>query len=180
MDESDLKSPIVRFGLRFFAFLMIIIAPFVAYVSIERFLDGQSSMSWPTTQGKVISSAVEEDQHSRIKKSFKPRIEYQYALEKKEYVGSEISHHDVGYGDRVNADNIVAKYPVGFQLDVYYDPDDYSRAVLEPGNSWRAYLFLAVPIAMLGFGLLGLWSVRTGGSRNQKNQPANRTSPPSR
>ena len=38
------------------------------------------------------------------------------------------------------AEEIVARYPKGTRIKVYYDPDTPGNAVLEPGDTLRAWL----------------------------------------
>ena len=64
-------------------------------------------------------------------------------------------------GNRSHAEEIVAKYPVGSRVTVYYDPEDVATAVLEPGVTWSSYLligmgvlFTCIPIIIMPFTLL--------------------------
>ena len=62
----------------------------------------------------------------------------------------------MGFESSGPARKVVKKYPVGTELSVYYDTDDPSNSVLEPGTTWFTYLplgfasiFLLVGLAVL-------------------------------
>ena len=93
---------------------------------------------------------IEENRSNPEKPSFTPKVRYTYRVEGRELIGTAISNHDVGYGDRGNAQEIVDKYRVNSRHTAYYDPaNPKKQAVLEPGLNWRAYLFLLIPLAMV-------------------------------
>jgi hypothetical protein len=50
------------------------------------------------------------------------------------------------------AEAIVARYPVGQMVTVYYTPDDPAKAVLEPGLSLKAFFTLSLGLVFLGVG----------------------------
>jgi uncharacterized protein DUF3592 len=136
--------------------IFVIVAPFAGYNFVMRFLEGQESTSWPTVEGTVTESSIKESAPSATKRSYKPRVKYAYTVEDEKFSGDRIGMHDVGYGTRLLAEDVLLHYQTGAKIQVHYDPDDPANALLEPGNSWRAYLFLIIPPVMLLLGVLAL------------------------
>jgi hypothetical protein len=108
------------------------------------------SESWPTTPGVVTASWVEREMGSRSY-SYEPHVTYSYAVEGAAYVGNDVRAGDFSISDRSDAEAIVAKYPVGSDVDVRYDPGDPGRAVLETGVS-GASLFWMLLWMVIGVG----------------------------
>jgi len=170
--EEHYRSPIVRFGIFFFGLISLITAPFAAHRAVLRFMQARQSLLWATTQATIIEAVVKESVPGLTKRTFSPSIRYKYTVDQERYTGSTISCHDVGgYGDREPAQRIVSAYRFGSVHTLYYNPEEPSTAVLEPGCSWRAYLFLAVPIACVAFGVLSLALAKAlaPGARKQRN-----------
>ena len=148
LPDNRYNTPTVRFGMYFFAVLLICITPIAAYNVVARYLEARDSINWPTAEAVITRSIVEESRATSKKISYKPHVTYTYRVADREFSGNDISMHDVGYGDGNIAQEIVAKYSVNSRHSVYYNPDDPAQAVLEPGITWRAYLFLLTPVVL--------------------------------
>ena len=85
-------------------------------------------------------------------------MKYSYVVE-----GVSFESDRVDYGvetrssKRARADEIVALYPVGEEVLVYYDPSDPSEAVLEPGVGADAFLFPLIGLVLTLIGLVMLF-----------------------
>lgn len=117
------------------------------------------SESWPTTSGEILSSNVREDT-DEDGTSYFGDVTYSYAVDDFRYTSDNVSFGQYG-GSRDHAEEIVARYPVGSGVTVYYDPEDVKTAVLEPGITWSSYLligmgllFTCIPVIILPFALL--------------------------
>ncbi len=84
------------------------------------------SEGWSTTAGEITSAKVLSGRSSR------PAVEYVFQVSEKRYVGSRREIKDYGAG-RTAADTVLAEYPVGSRIKVYFDPSDPTRSVLKPG-----------------------------------------------
>jgi hypothetical protein len=118
------------------------------------------SESWPTTSGEVLSANVRIDDDDDGTSYFGD-VTYSYAVDDFRYTSDSVSFGQYGSSNRDHAEGIVARYPVGSQVTVYYDPEDVETAVLEPGVTWSSYLligmgliFTCIPIIILPFTLL--------------------------
>lgn len=81
---------------------------------------------------------------------FHARIAYRYKVGARYYVatGGNLSGYE--YGSRVEAERVVALYPVGTKVKVYYDPSDPAIGLLEPGGGTDLSVLIGVA------GVLGL------------------------
>jgi hypothetical protein len=118
------------------------------------------SESWPSTNGEIISSTVRVDDDDDGTSYFGD-VTFRYVVADLAYTADNVSFGQYGSSNRSHAEDIVAKYPVGSQVTVYYDPDAAQTAVLEPGVTWSSYfiigmglLFICIPLVVAPFMLL--------------------------
>ncbi len=114
------------------------------------------SESWPTTDGQILSSNVREDR-DEDGTSYFGDVTFGYFVDDISYTSDTVSFGQYG-GERDHAEEIVARYPAGSGVTVYYDPADPETAVLEPGVTWSSYmllgmgvLFTCIPLIILPF-----------------------------
>ena len=88
----------------------------------------RASAQWPAVFGQIVTSEVTTDTHEGETTYF-DRIKYVYTVDGVEYQSSVV----VIGGHEYSAHNVVARYPLGAEVSVAYDPNKPSRAVLEPG-----------------------------------------------
>jgi hypothetical protein len=86
---------------------------------------------WPRTTGTILKSRVQVSGGDIT--SVHPHIEYRYLIGAIEYTSTQIRPGDQIlsiYGGN-EAYDLVDQYPVGAEVDVFYNPEDPSQAVLE-------------------------------------------------
>jgi hypothetical protein len=113
--------------------------------------------SWPTTPGVILSSELHErsstDEDGSTSVSYQPVIEFSYRIMGLEYTSSQYRMGSRGTSyHRKKAESITNHYPVGQQVDVRYDPEKPTEAVLELGSA-------SAPILMIiggAFAILGI------------------------
>lgn len=117
------------------------------------------SESWPQAQGEIVSSEVRRSDDENGS-SYSGDVTFEYVVADSRYSSDNVSFGQYS-GNRSHAEEIVAKYPVGSRVTVYYDPEDVATAVLEPGVTWSSYLligmgvlFTCIPIIIMPFTLL--------------------------
>jgi hypothetical protein len=100
---------------------------------------------WPMVKGRVMTSRLENDQDGNPT----PYVKYRYKVQGQEHESEQVSYQVKSARSGTGATDLIARYPVGKSVDVFYDPDQPGRAVLERGasNLW---------IALVGVGLLFL------------------------
>jgi hypothetical protein len=151
-DRVDASTPIplgLVLQMRFLAWLVPVAFCTGAWIALAHGLGEQSlahdSKTWPTTIGAVVSSDVGVTS-GRFSTSFEPHVTYTYTVDGRSYVGHIIRAGGFSFGLRESAEFILAQYPRG-GVSVRYDPDDPSRAVLEPGGGGGWWLFAGAGVA---------------------------------
>ena len=136
----------------------------------------RESGDWPRTQGGIEHSRVVI--FSPTGGRVKPRLElaYTYVVDGTTYTGHRVrlpGPLDLGLGD--DPQQLAARYPSGLQVDVHYDPQDPSRAVLEPGAPPEAYLPVVVGVVtgLAGLAALGA-ALRTAAHATRRRATASR------
>ena len=92
----------------------------------------QAAQDWSSTMGVVITSTVQ------VKRSYKSRSEipvvvYQYQVNGKPYTGQVIKAGEQFFSVRIygDAQKTIARYPVGAQVMVHYNPENPQESALE-------------------------------------------------
>lgn len=111
----------------------------LAFAGLALWLRSQAhaSQSWPSVDGVVLESRV-DDKHLEFRK---PVLRYRYSVSGRHYVGHRVAFSGHG-GSRAAMTALIAPYAVGAQVRVHYDPAKPSRAVLNAdGRSDWLYWF---------------------------------------
>jgi hypothetical protein len=137
---------------------MTVSATFYVLRSVWHVLTALESRSWPTTQGMVRDSALEEDSRSTINRAYRARVSYRFTVDGQEFAGDRAY-----FGDSVTtswggpARKIAERYRAGHAVTVHYDPSRPREAVLEPGISVSLVTILAFEILFLA---MAIWMFR--------------------
>jgi hypothetical protein len=98
---------------------------------------------WPSTMGSVIRSTIEQRSSDDGYVNY-PVVQYSYQVGGQPYQGTKLAPGpDVGGS---GAGKVVARYPAGAQVMVFYDPQNPSNAVLETKApaQWLMWLILVI------------------------------------
>ncbi len=95
------------------------------------------------------------DEDGDISTTYGATVQYKYLVDGQELRGNRRTFSNVRTSSVRNTQKILARYPLGGSVDVYYDPDDPSSSVLEPGVGASTYILLLVAIGFLVFGIAG-------------------------
>ena len=116
----------------------------------------RQAASWPQVEGRVVRSETESflsrsgQTHGPRVRLYEPVIEYAYRVEGREYHSAQLSFGgELASGNRAGADETVARYPVGSAVQVHYDPQNPSQAVID----------LKVALALPGLALAAVFLV---------------------
>ena len=117
---------------------------------------GNESLDWPTVSGTIESSTVKRTKE--LDSTDYPAIRYRYTVNNQPYTSDRIQFDPVMGG----AKEIVKSYPTGKDVNVYYQPDDHSQAVLQPGvhNGFIVTFAAATAFGLFGLGCLGYLAMR--------------------
>jgi hypothetical protein len=124
--------------------LFVFDAIFLGIIFVTRRKVAQAS-SWPSTMGTVTLSTIEMRSSSEGGSTPYPVVHYSYQVMGQPYQGSKVMPGpDVG---GVGARKVVARYPAGAQVMVYYNPEKPSEALLErslPGFIKLLWIILVI------------------------------------
>jgi hypothetical protein len=109
---------------------------------------GMASESWPTAEGKILSSRVQSrrdrDSNGRATTQYTAKVDYEYQVGDRRYRSQRIQYGLFTSNVRGQARSVVDRYPQGQAVQVRYDPDSPETAVLDPGPHPLALLFAGV------------------------------------
>jgi hypothetical protein len=136
------------------------IAVFLIYRARRSSGQAQSSQTWPSVIGTVVSSNTEARQShdsDGTHTSFYPMVMYEYEVLGHRYRSDQVNFGGkLGYGNSNTAQVVVDRYIPGNNIRVYYNPNNPGEAVLErtAGTSSRILVWVAIfIIAILLCGL---------------------------
>lgn len=112
--------------------VLVLLGIFIYRRSKMRDVAKQFAQDWSSTMGVVITSTIQ------VKRSYKSRSEipvvvYQYQVDGKPYTGQVIKAGEQYFSVRLygDAQKTIARYPVGAQVMVYYNPANPAESALE-------------------------------------------------
>gem|GEM_PF-2162197 len=135
----------------------------VLSVGLGQAMGGSGSSDWPTTTGVITESLVETLTDLEGEITYAPGVAYSYEAE-----GMIFPYNRLNYqpsADRSQAEEVVARYPLGAAVTVYYDPADPGQSTLEPGWAGSTWVLIVVGAGVAVTGLAGVANVRT--SKNE-------------
>ena len=133
------------------------IGAFIAYGTVRTRVKTATSRSWPTVTGSVIVSEVtvssQRNSSNQPIKLYGTDIQYDYQVGGQSFTGNSVTlGGTIETNKRGRNDALVARYPCGRKVRVYYDPSDPATAILEPGELGGVFNMMMVA---LGFLLVG-------------------------
>jgi len=108
------------------------------------------SKSWSSTPGEVLESNIEEDSDG-----WAPRVRYSFEVMGRRYTNDRLYFHipPRTLYER-GAEAHLVPYPVGKQIDVYYNPQNPQDAVLDRRMPfWLPVFWVCFTALLLGIGL---------------------------
>ncbi len=92
----------------------------------------QIAQSWPGISGTVLMSSVQSRRSGRNRSTY-PVVVYQYDVNGKTYQSQTIKAGEQFFNVRVigQAQATVARYPIGANVTVYYNPANPAESALE-------------------------------------------------
>ena len=129
--------------------------------------NGSRSATWPSVSGTIVLSRVTASEPRRIlgrdtEPGYSADIAYQFRVGGSRYTGETIAFA-IGSSHQSSAENRVRKYPLGMAVSVYYNPNDPTKSVLEPGYRREdIYMLLFVGILTLCFAVFMCWAITRG------------------
>ncbi len=138
--------------------VFMVIGFFGAIAGAGLLVTGIASRRWPHVAGEITLSRADYEVRERdgvTSTDYSPTVEYRYSVDGREYHGNEINVR--GHGTSLSeVQAILAKYPAGRAVNVYYNPARPAEALLEPGASWSTALVLLASIAFIVLAILAI------------------------
>jgi hypothetical protein len=113
---------------------------------------GRKTLQWPNVEGIIEESSLSSAGNDDLF----PQITFRYSINGETFQDTLKFSRDITPTQEF-AKSYVEKYPVGRQVQVYYDPSQPARATLEPGSGQGDWLVLAIGMGMTIFGILFLF-----------------------
>lgn len=143
---SEMHAEYLRMRKLLVSFLILALVAVVAIVGFTAFeaiqmtneiKRAKASYSFPTIEAHIISSQVVETKIRRGKvmvRAWNPKVEYAYSLGGDSRIGQRLAPAAGVYFDKAFAQQIASRYEENSIHDLYYDPNDPTFTVLEPGQ----------------------------------------------
>jgi hypothetical protein len=142
---TAILTPIASIGL---GFVML-------YIGWKSYTSTRDMSTWAITRGIIIKSNVKQSGAALL-----PDVEYRYSVLGVEYKGISVTiPPDIIYDVKV-AQGLLEEYPVGKEVDVFYNPELHRVAVLEQeaavGSWWILFIMTGTALffLILGFAYL--------------------------
>jgi Protein of unknown function (DUF3592) len=158
------SSPIVSFGHRFGAIVLVISGSISGYFLFQKCLSARATGAWPSVSGLITKAEV----GTRGVSSYYADVSYSYEVGGREFTGHRIDRSNFGYSARDGAEQAIQGLAPGQWVAVHFDPSDPAQSVLRPGAGAQDYLLLLVPILSLFIGLAGIRSLLRGGAQRSR------------
>jgi hypothetical protein len=138
------------------ALLVLGLGVFVVLISVVGLTKFRASKTWLWTTGEITSAEMEKHVgHGRSRSvSYHAAIVYDYSVQGTKYSGHRVAFGEYGTGNPNHARQILNCYPLGKQVDVYYNPSKPEDSVLERRLGCAVYIGLLVGAAVFVLGLL--------------------------
>lgn len=160
------KFPI--FGILCGGFLLLLFGGAGIWLIIKSIQDKKKvgeSAAWPSTVGTITGSTIAESVSTSDDDNithYRPVITYTYQIAGVSYESKRLMFGAVESGSNKNAQAVVARYPIGASVPVYYNPLDAKEAVLERQSKSSSVMlilgivFLVMALCTLCIGLVSI------------------------
>jgi hypothetical protein len=125
----------------------------------------KETLNWPMVSGKVVQSYYtnfwgrivsrkEKGLFSKKRQDDRHHLQYVYEVGGITYYSEKRIFGPTFLG----ANTLVKDYPVGLDVNVYYNPIDHSKAVLKPGINLVHYYILVSGPLLIFVGFVPIWA----------------------
>ena len=111
----------------------------------------RASQSWAIAMGTMVESSVQESFNRGSDDlpdswSYTPLVRYQFQAQGQAIIGDRLGFDRKSYSKKPDAQAVVARYPLGAQVNVFFDPAKPADSVLQRASG-SAWVFVAVGLA---------------------------------
>lgn len=148
--KNNQKRPVILV----FSFFILLLSGWFLFSMIGVF-KAVRTLSWPHTQGTVISAEIREMHSSKGSTKYSPVIRYSYLVGSSGYVSDRYSS-TTARGSIYQARQITNQYPANSTIRVYYKPQNAEISVLKTGLQSDDYWMPIFSLFFLIIVVLGL------------------------
>ena len=153
----------------FFGGLALLFGIGFSLFAVVTFFTGVESEGWPAVDGSMVVSEVDIRRESRSgglpdKKTYVPRVEYEYVVEGESYRGHRFELVERGRQDRSSVERDLRGFEVGETVPVRFDPGNPAASVLRVGVPSAMGVMLLFGAA---FVLIGVLVIQCFGPKQQ-------------
>ncbi|HLJ90231.1 MAG TPA: DUF3592 domain-containing protein [Candidatus Angelobacter sp.] len=132
--------------------ILAIVGLLISGIAVLAYRRDQAALAWPTARGKVLASSVKEVSGDSI--TYKPDIQYEYNVNRSRHSAKVWRFGAPLSSSKSKIEEIVSQYPVGKDIEVFFNPQDPTDAILEPGETkWRGKCVVGLLMAFIGMGV---------------------------
>lgn len=148
-------------------------AAFMAYQAWSGQKQAWAARNWPQTTGFITSTQVKSSRVRirrgssggyRMATRYEPRVIYRYQANGVNCEGERLHLGDtVGYSDTGPVEKILARYPVGEVVTVYYNPDNPAEATLSPKTGWATTIYWLIAALLFFMTAMVVYAIISNG-----------------
>jgi len=138
-----------------------ILGLFVLVLGVSVIVKKIRSRNWPFAIARVVSSDVVQEKRKRGAMMYSAEITYEYKVDGVDYSSDNIDGLANGSSNPEPANKTVLEYPVGRQIEVYYNPSNPKSALVDRSVSLWNY---AIVLLGLIFSSIGAYLFITNSS----------------
>ena len=154
-------------------------AALTIFLGIPMMMSAFESSGWPSAEGVITVSEFTTNRDSdNGSVTHGANVAYDYTVNGTLHTGSNVHFGQYGSSDPSYGRGIVNRYPVGKRVGVYYDPDDPSTSVLEPGAGWSSFMVSGIGALFALVGFIGGFFQFKKYKRGESSPPSQTISPP--
>jgi len=115
--------------------ILALVGALMIFSSVRARKAAERAATWPSIPGLVTSAELVTHRHHNSKShvttyTYEPKVEYSYTVLGTPYTGKRLAYGPASYA-RNKADEIMARYPQGQSVSVYYNTEDPAESVLD-------------------------------------------------
>ena len=106
----------------------------------------------------VTRSDIVEGRTAKGRTTYTFQLLYEYSVDNVRRLSSRVRYYEMANSDKLSAQRLQVRYPLGKQLTAFYDPNNPNDAILNPGVTTGDGIrtLVAIPLTLL---LIGAWRV---------------------
>ena len=141
-------------GYKIFAIFFMAFGVWAIMDGTQRALEGVRARNWPTAPGRVLIARYDQ---WRTQKGVRIAglcidIQYIYKVGDEVLEGRRVNTGWRCFGNQRHLEALLKRYPSGKGVEVFYDPEDPARALLEPGLDWTSFFLWGIGLISLSVG----------------------------